>query len=61
MVTDGEEDSAKLKSMMKHWSQQMSAAINREASRNITRKASHMVDSANASAATDSGDDFSYP
>ena len=30
-----------------HWSQQMSAAIDREASRNITRKARQMVDSAN--------------
>ena len=51
--------------MVKHWSQQISAAINREASRNITRKASQMVDNANAtqrqaSAAIDSGDEFSH-
>ena len=51
--------------MVKHWSQQMSATINGEASRNITRKASQMVDKANstqrqASAAIDSGDDFSH-
>ena len=43
----------------------MSATINGEASRNITRKASQMVDKANstqrqASAAIDSGDDFSH-
>ena len=42
----------------------MSAAVSREASRNITRKASKMVDKANnqrdASAAIDSGDDFSH-
>ena len=37
----------KRKAMVKDWSQQMSAAINREASRNITRKASQMVDNAN--------------
>ena len=50
--------------MVKHWSQQMSAAVNREASRNVVRKASQMVDKASlaqrsASAAIDSGDDFS--
>ena len=43
----------------------MSAAINREASSNITRKASQMVDKANitqrnVSAAIDPGDDFSH-
>ena len=43
----------------------MSAAINREACRNITRKASQMEDKASlaqrrASAAIDSGDDFSH-
>ena len=42
----------------------MPVAVNREASRNITRKASKMVDKASitqrdASAAIDSGDDFS--
>ena len=42
----------------------MSAAVNREASRNVTRKASHMVDKASlaqkcASATINSGDDFS--
>ena len=51
--------------MVKHWSQQMSAAVNREASRNVTRKASQMVDKASlaqrcASATIDSGDDFSH-
>ena len=51
--------------MVKHWSQQMSAVINREASRNITREASQMVDYANAaqrqaSAAINSGEDFSH-
>jgi hypothetical protein len=50
--------------MVKHWSQQMSAAVNREASRNVTRKASQMVDKtslaqSSASATIDSGDDFS--
>ena len=50
--------------MVKHWSQQMSAAVNREVSRNVTRKASHMVDKASlaqrcASATINSGDDFS--
>ena len=50
--------------MVKHWSQQMSAAVNREASRNVTRKASQMVDKASfvqrhASEAIDSGDEFS--
>ena len=51
--------------MVKHWSQQMSAAVNREASRNVTRKASQMVDKAtfvqrhHASEAIDSGDEFS--
>ena len=64
-IADGQEDSTKLKAIVKHWSLQMSAAINREASRNITRKASQMVDNANAtqrqaSAAIDSGDDFSH-
>ena len=43
----------------------MSAAVNREVSRNITRKASKMIDKANitqrdASAAIDSEDDFSH-
>ena len=43
----------------------MPVAVNREASRNITRKASKMVEKANitqrdASAAFDSGDDFSH-
>ena len=42
----------------------MSAAVNREASRNVTRKASQMVDKASfvqrhASEAIDSGDEFS--
>ena len=42
----------------------MSAAVNREASRNVIRKASQMTDKAsfdqrNASAAIESGDDFS--
>ena len=42
----------------------MSAAVNREASRNVTRKASQMVDKASlaqrcVSATIDSGDDFS--
>ena len=51
-------DTAKLKAMVNHWSQQMSAAVNSEASRNITRKASKMVDIAkitqrDASAAID--------
>ena len=56
----------KRKAMVKDWSQQMSAAVNRETSRNITRKASKMVDKANitqrnASAAIeDSGNDFSH-
>ena len=64
-IADGQEDSTKLKAIVKHWSQQMSAAVNREASRNITCKASKMVDKANitqrnASAATDSGGDFSH-
>ena len=64
-IADGQEDSTKLKAMVKHWSQQMSAGINREASRNIIRKASQMVDNANAtqrqaSTAVDSGDDFSH-
>ena len=45
--------------------QQMSAAVNREASRNVSRKASQMVDKASlaqrrASATIDSGDDFSH-
>ena len=43
----------------------MSAAVNWEASRNVTRKASQMVDKASlaqrrASATIDSGDDFSH-
>ena len=43
----------------------MSAADNREASRNVTRKASQMVDKASlaqrcVSATIDSGDDFSH-
>ena len=51
--------------MAKHWLQQMSAAVNREASRNITSKASKKVDKANitqrdASAAIDLGDDVSH-
>ena len=47
-MADGPGDSNKLfEAMVKDWSQQMSAAINREASRNITRKASQMVDKAN--------------
>ena len=59
-IADGKVDST-----VKHWSQQMSAAVNREASRNVTRKASHMVDKASlaqksASATIDSGDDFSH-
>ena len=37
---DGKVDSIKLKAMVKHWSQQMSAAGNRDASRNATQKAS---------------------
>ena len=63
-IADGQEDSTKLKVIVKHWSQQMSAAINREASRNIIRKASQMVNAnatqRQASAAIDSGDDFSH-
>ena len=47
-IADGQVDSTKLKAMVKHWSQQMSAAVNREASRNITREASQMVDKANS-------------
>ena len=63
-IADGKVDSIKLKAMVKHWSQQMSAAVNREASRNVTRKASQMVDKASfvqrhASEAIDSGDEFS--
>ena len=63
-IADGQVDSIKLKAMVNHWSQQMSAAVNREASRNVTRKASQMVDKASlaqrcASATIDSGDDFS--
>ena len=43
----------------------MSVAVNGEASRNVTRKASQMVDTASiaqrsASATIDSGDDFSH-
>ena len=43
----------------------MSAAVNREASRNVTRKASQMVDKASlaqrcVSATIDSGDDFFF-
>ena len=50
--------------MVRHWSQQISAAVNREVSRNVTRKASQMVDKASlaqrrASATIDSGDEFS--
>ena len=64
-IADGQDDPIKLKASVKHWSQQMSAAINREACRNITRKASQMEDKASlaqrrASAAIDSGDDFSH-
>ena len=63
-IADGLVDPTKLKAMVKHWSQQMSAAVNREASRNVTRKASQMVDKASlaqrcVSATIDSGDDFS--
>ena len=63
-IADGLVDPTKLKAMVKHWSQQMSAANNREASRNVNRKASQMVDKASlaqrsASATIDSGDDFS--
>ena len=43
-IADGQDDPIKLKAMVKHWSQQMSAAVNREAvykaSRNVVRKAS---------------------
>ena len=51
--------------MVKHWSQQKSVAVDREASRNVTRKASQMVDKASlaqrcASATIVSGDDFSH-
>ena len=64
-IADGQVDSTKLKAMVKHWSQQMSAAVSREAGRNVTRKASQMVDTASiaqrsASATIDSGDDFSH-
>ena len=64
-IADGQADSTKLKAMVKHWSQQMSAAVNRETSRNVARKASQMVDKASlaqrsASATIDSGDDFSH-
>ena len=45
-IADGKVDSIKLKAMVKYWSQQMSAAVNREASRNVTREASQMVDKA---------------
>ena len=31
-IADGQDDPIKLKAMVKHWSQQMSAAVNREAS-----------------------------
>ena len=34
-IADGQDDPIKLKAMVKHWSQQMSAAVNREASRNV--------------------------
>ena len=51
--------------MVKHWSQQISADVNREANRIITRKASQMMHRANTtqrhvSAGIDSGDDFSH-
>ena len=51
--------------MVKHWYNKMSAAINREASRIITREASQMVDNASiiqrqASATIDSGNEFSH-
>ena len=63
-IADDKVDSIKPKAMVKHWSQQISAAVNREASRNVTRKASQMVDKASfaqrhASTTIDSGDDFS--
>ena len=63
-IVDGQVDPIKLKAMVKHWSEQMSAAVSREASRNLVRKASQMIDKAslaqrNASAAIDFGDDFS--
>ena len=46
LIADGQDDPIKLKAMVKHWSQQMSAAVNREASRNVVRKASQMEDKA---------------
>ena len=63
-IADGQDDPIKLKAMVKHCSQQMSAAVNREASRNVIRKASQMLDKAshdqrNASAAFNFGEDFS--
>ena len=63
-IADGQDDPIKLKAMVKHWSQQMSAAVNREASRNVIRKASQMIDKAShdqrsASAAFNFGEDFS--
>ena len=63
-IADGQDNPIKLKAMVKHWSQQMSAAVNREASRNVIRKASQMIDKAShdqrsASAAFNFGEDFS--
>ena len=64
-ISNGKEDSTKLKAMVKRWLQQMSAAINGEASRNITRKAGQMVDNANATQRQASvvivlGDEYSH-
>ena len=63
-IADDRDDPTKLKAMVKHWSQQMSAAVNREASRNVIRKASQMTDKASydqrsASAAFNFGENFS--
>ena len=37
-IADGQDDPIKLKAMVKHWSQQMSAAVNRKASRNVIKE-----------------------
>ena len=63
-IADGQDDPIKLKATVKHWLQQMSAAVNREASRSVIRKASQITDKLSfdqisASAAIESGDDFS--
>ena len=63
-MVDGEVDRAKVNSLIKRWTRQMSTDVNRAASKKNMCRASKMINAANsaqqqASSATHSDEDFS--